>query len=350
MDALPSGVPYVGQVAAAMVGAAGAELRATGRLLPGLLGAALAIGVPARVAAQAPAGQAEGQMSEPEKRAAARALFDESRKLAGAQSFAEACPKLAESYRLDPTMGTKFYREHTVSAAAPGKKSWEARVTVRAEGERVTVQVPALDGDAPRQAAAPRPEPSHALTPAGLGARAVFHKEFHKYELAIEDIAANRNFNVAPRIVALQGATPQLLVVYVQSGTSQFGYRVWANSGWLIGAMNLGTTPARPALAALPDGRAILAYQGTNNRLYYAFHAPMGWSVPAEVSSVTEQLLAPPAVATGVGDAVVDLAYVTTGGLVRHVRYQDDAWSDPVDIGTFPGITHLALASAPPQP
>jgi hypothetical protein len=38
--------------------------------------------------------------------AAAQALFDQGKKLMAANKFAEACPKLEESYRLDPALGT----------------------------------------------------------------------------------------------------------------------------------------------------------------------------------------------------------------------------------------------------
>lgn len=52
---------------------------------------------------------AHAEPSEGEKKAAAQALFDEARALTGKGQHAEACPKLAESLRLDPSMGTRFY-------------------------------------------------------------------------------------------------------------------------------------------------------------------------------------------------------------------------------------------------
>jgi hypothetical protein len=44
----------------------------------------------------------------PADRAAARALFDQARKLVTEKKFAEACPKFEESQRLDPGIGTQF--------------------------------------------------------------------------------------------------------------------------------------------------------------------------------------------------------------------------------------------------
>jgi serine/threonine-protein kinase len=57
------------------------------------------------VAAFENAARAEASLAD---KAAAQSLFDEGRKLMSAGKFAEACPKLAESQKLDPGVGTQF--------------------------------------------------------------------------------------------------------------------------------------------------------------------------------------------------------------------------------------------------
>src|SRR6186713_1130212 len=49
---------------------------------------------------------ARGQERDP---AAAQALFDQARELIKQKKFVEACPKLQESNRLDPGIGTQFH-------------------------------------------------------------------------------------------------------------------------------------------------------------------------------------------------------------------------------------------------
>ncbi len=81
----------------------------------------------------------------PEARALARSLFDEGRTLGRDGRFSEACPKLEESQRLDPGLGTGFNLadcyEHVGRTASAwslfGEVADGARQTGQAERERV---------------------------------------------------------------------------------------------------------------------------------------------------------------------------------------------------------------------
>lgn len=55
------------------------------------------------------AAPAAAEDEDPEKRVLAQQLFDEAEALLGAKKVAEACPKYAESYRLDPHLGVLIY-------------------------------------------------------------------------------------------------------------------------------------------------------------------------------------------------------------------------------------------------
>jgi hypothetical protein len=64
---------------------------------------------PVRARAADPEGTESSAVQNPESKAAAQALFDEGRSLVEHRQFAEACPKFAESQRLDPGIGTELW-------------------------------------------------------------------------------------------------------------------------------------------------------------------------------------------------------------------------------------------------
>jgi hypothetical protein len=67
---------------------------------------ALALGLAAREARAADRPLGAAQQVDAERTAAAEALFDQGKRLMGVSKFAEACPKFAESERLDHGVGT----------------------------------------------------------------------------------------------------------------------------------------------------------------------------------------------------------------------------------------------------
>jgi hypothetical protein len=64
--------------------------------------------------------------------AAARALFSEGRQLMSAEKYAEACPKLEESLRLDPGMGTQFNLAHCWEKLGRSASAWAMFLDVAA--------------------------------------------------------------------------------------------------------------------------------------------------------------------------------------------------------------------------
>src|SRR5262245_36723730 len=59
-----------------------------------------------------------------DKRPAAQALFDQGRALVTLGRFAEACPKLAESLRLDPGIGTMLWLADCYENVGRSASAW----------------------------------------------------------------------------------------------------------------------------------------------------------------------------------------------------------------------------------
>ena len=68
-----------------------------------------------------------------EDTAAAQALFEEGRRLVKAGSFNDACPKFAESQRLDPAIGTHFQLAECLERTGQIAAAWTHYVAVSDE-------------------------------------------------------------------------------------------------------------------------------------------------------------------------------------------------------------------------
>ncbi len=155
---------------------------------------------------------------------------------------------------------------------------------------------------------------------------------------------------LSPAVVALQGGTADLLIVYI-SGAQDVLYFTTRTSGtWSAPAEVYGTTAYTgftPTLAPLPGGGAIVVWQGGNNMAYAStYTAGSDWTAPAQIPSTTTVVSAP-AVAPGVCGASVTVAYVLTGGQVEVTSLVGSTWSTPAAISGATGMQSVAIATSP---
>ncbi len=152
-----------------------------------------------------------------------------------------------------------------------------------------------------------------------------------------------------PAIVALD-AGADLLVVFNRTNTI-VSFMTRSGSNWSTPADIANALTNEPVdIAALPGGRAVLAFRGTNGKAYASVYDPGGapvWSSPAAIDGPGGDTTSTPAVAPGIGGADAELLYVASGvGDVRHSRLQGATWSASVSAGGT-GMTAVAAASAP---
>jgi hypothetical protein len=158
------------------------------------------------------------------------------------------------------------------------------------------------------------------------------------------DLAGPESFTIAPSIVAL-GAGPELLTVFVQ-GDSQVMFATRTSGTWTAAAAVTSATTSDPvAVAALPGGKAILAFRGTDTMLYWSTYASGAWSTVAPFATPNVAVDVSPAVTHGVGGFDAEIGYVSAGAL-SHARLSGAAWSTPTLVGGS-GLVGVAIATAP---
>lgn len=149
-----------------------------------------------------------------------------------------------------------------------------------------------------------------------------------------------------PAIVALD-AGPELVAVFAEASTSKLFWlmrktNVWSTPTELPGATAVGS----PALAPLPGGGAVLAFQGTDQRIYTAQLSagdmPTWSKVEMGLSGVNPTLKAPPAVARGAKGAQAELIYVDLQSTVHSTRLVAGEWSAPVLAGSASARVNIA--------
>jgi hypothetical protein len=142
---------------------------------------------------------------------------------------------------------------------------------------------------------------------------------------------------------------PELVTVYVQQNGTQLlsGYR---NAGtWFSTApIFQGFTNDPVALAPLAGGGALLAYRGTNMKLYTSTFSMVSWSNPVAALTSNPTLGAAPALIAGIGTAVAEMVYIDSTGALFHTRLTGSGWSTAVPVAPgMTGFVHAAIAGGP---
>ncbi len=169
------------------------------------------------------------------------------------------------------------------------------------------------------------------------------------------DTGSSAAITVPPTVVALTGGTSDLAAINVRSNSAI--YSSLRSAGVWSSPVQIGsaTTVSRVGMAALPGGAAVAAYRGNVvNALNVSFLDPgtSAWSATAVVSA-TVFTNAPPAVARGVGGAVVEIVYISLDdNKPYHIRCNTvvsnacTSWTTPVKVHDNT-VTSVALAATP---
>ncbi len=160
--------------------------------------------------------------------------------------------------------------------------------------------------------------------------------------------------NAAPALVALGGATNDLLVVYVASDTKLYAAvraaatKVWSAPG-LVDATAFTHDEVRAA--ATGTDRAVVVYRGTDQKPYATtYDASRGapWSVPAPIAGVANPaVLSVPSVSSGVcGDDAL-AAFVDSAGNVSTATLRGTAWASRGAVAGIGGASVVTIATRP---
>jgi hypothetical protein len=156
---------------------------------------------------------------------------------------------------------------------------------------------------------------------------------------------------LSPALIALTTG-PSLMIVYVRSTDAKILFTTRTGNVWtapaLIDANSFTADPV--ALAALPNGEAVLAFRGLDQAIYFSRYTPAGapaWSPPAPFAVPNVTTPSQPALAAGVGGVDAEIGFINAiDGKAYHARLTGTSWSVPVMVGGTQ-LTTVAIVSAP---
>lgn len=200
------------------------------------------------------------------------------------------------------------------------------------------------------------PSPAAVAALGGGGAAIAFHDGADNNATTSRDrvngawqgsakVASGAAFGLGPVMVALSSG-PELVMAWARADNQLIAATrsggVWSAPMTITNA----STMDRPALAALPNGAAVLAFRGTDGKLYTSNFVGGVFSNPAGIASPNVSIVGVPAVAHGTGGATIELGYVGNDGKGYHARYVGNAWQAVTAIGGA-NLVSIAIASVP---
>jgi hypothetical protein len=161
---------------------------------------------------------------------------------------------------------------------------------------------------------------------------------------------------VPPTLIALNGGTADLMLVFVDSTTTPadgLSYVVHTpGTGWSTPAVIDATAFASNAVSLAPlksGGGAAMVYLGGNGFAYGSTYDPTAtppWTTPALVYANSLPLQSPPTIAAGTCGVDAVAALVETTG-VDVVTLKSGVWAPPVLVNTLAQMTYATIATSP---
>jgi hypothetical protein len=153
-----------------------------------------------------------------------------------------------------------------------------------------------------------------------------------------------------PSMVALTGGSQDLLLVYLRNADYKIMSVARASGAWgapvLLDATAYSNDPL--ALAALPGGRALLVYRGSDQKPYFSVYdvakTPV-WSVPRALLASNPTVASTPSVAAGVCGDDAEVAYASSTGGAEIAHYSGGSFAGPTVVSGTAGSTYVAIAT-----
>ncbi|MFO0675447.1 MAG: hypothetical protein U0169_02860 [Polyangiaceae bacterium] len=162
---------------------------------------------------------------------------------------------------------------------------------------------------------------------------------------------------ISPALSPLRGGPRDAMLVWVNQQGHTLKYATRSAGTWTTPASvydlpsNLAFSNYPVVVSALPAGRAVLAYRGTDDNLYFSVFdgaTSPTWSAPARVTSAANMTPTVPSLAEGTcgSDAVLGFVDGTAGGLVKLTRFTGNGtWTPPEVVPQTNGTTFVAIAT-----